>query len=121
MKTFSLLIALTLLASGITLSPSTANAQDDKQSEFERDWYDTCYTKKDVEKCYLQSKELVDKFPKSTYFENAKKNIKAYEKNKVMDKFQAALTAYSNAPDTAKLDQLFAAGDEAINGDKLEP
>jgi hypothetical protein len=38
-----------------------------------------------------------------------------------MDRFQAALTAYSNAPDAAKLDQLFAAGDECLKGDKVEP
>jgi len=123
MKKFSLSIALTLLAGSIVLSPSTANAQDDKQGEFEREWYDTCYTKKDVEKCYLQSKELKEKYPKSTYAEAAEKNIKTYEKNKVVDKFQAALTAYfpPNQPDAAKLDQLFAAGEECLKGNKVEP
>ena len=121
MKTFSRLIALTLLAGSNLLSPSTAYAQDDKQGEFERVWYDTCYAKKDVEKCYQQSKELVEKFPKSTYVKDAEKQIKTYEKNKTLDRFQAALTAYSNAPDAAKLDQLFAASDESIKGDKLDP
>src|SRR5262245_2573578 len=112
MKMFSLLIALTLLASGIALSPLTAYAQDDKQGEFERIWHDTCYTKKDVEKCYQLSKELVDKFSTSTFLNHAKGKIKTYENGKALDKFQTALTAFSNAPDAAKLDQLFAAGDD---------
>ncbi len=121
MKSFSLLIALTLLAGSNLLSPSTAYAQDDKQGEFERVWHETCYAKKDVEKCYQLSKELVDKFAKSTYVTHAEKNIKTYEKNKTLERFQAALTAYSNAPDPAKLDQLFAVSEECIKGDKLEP
>jgi len=120
MKTFSLLIALTLLTGGIALSPPTAYAQDDKQGDFERIWHDTCYTKKDVEKCYLLSKELVDKFPTSTFIEYAKGRIKIYEKDKVVGKFQAALGAYSSAPDAAKLDQLFAAGEECLKSDKIE-
>lgn len=77
MKKLSLLIALTLLSGGIVLSPSTAKAQDEKQAEFERVWYDTCYTKKDVEKCYQQSKELVEKYPSSTYIKNAKGKVQA--------------------------------------------
>jgi hypothetical protein len=119
MKKLSLLIALTLLSAGIALSPSTARAQDDKQAEFERGWYDTCYTKKDVEKCYQLSKELVEKHPKSTYVTNAQKNIKAYEQNKAWEKFQAALKAYYTPPqDAAKLENLFSAGDEYL---KFEP
>jgi hypothetical protein len=125
MKKYSPLIALTLLAACLTFSPLSANAQEEKQDEkkdaFERDWYDTCYTKKDVEKCYQQSKEMAEKYPTSKYIQNAQKNIKTYEKNKLMERFQAALTAYSNAPDAAKLDQLFAAGDECLKGDKIEP
>jgi hypothetical protein len=125
MKKYSPLIALTLLAGCLALSPLRANAQEEKQDEkkdaFERDWYDTCYQKKDTEKCYQQSKELLEKYPTSKYLPNAQKNVKAYEKNKCMDRFQAALTAYSNAPDAAKLDQLFAAGDECLKGDKVEP
>jgi hypothetical protein len=125
MKKYSPLIALTLLAGCLALSPLRANAQEEKQDEkkdaFERDWYDTCYQKKDTEKCYQQSKELLEKYPTSKYLPNAQKNVKTYEKNKVMDRFQAALTAYSNAPDAAKLDQLFAAGDECLKGDKVEP
>src|SRR5215813_10548141 len=125
MKKYSPLLALTLLAGCLTLSPLRTNAQDEKQDAqkdaFERDWYDTCYTKKDVEKCYQQSKELLEKYPSSKYSPNATKNVKTYEKNKVMERFQAALTAYSNAPDAAKLDQLFAAGEECLKGDKVEP
>jgi hypothetical protein len=122
MKKFSLLIALTLLAGSVTPCPSIANAQDDAMAEFERVWYDTCYTKKDKEKCYQQSKELVDKYPKSTYLDNAKRNIKGYERDKTLEKFETALTAYtsSNPPDGAKLDQLFAAGDEGMKGGKVE-
>ena len=125
MKKYSPLLALTLLAGCLTFSPLRANAQDEKPDEkkdaFERDWYDTCYTKKDVEKCYQQSKEMAEKYPTSKYIQNAQKNVKTYEKNKLMDRFQAALTAYSNAPDAAKLDQLFAVGDECLKGDKIEP
>src|SRR5262245_49687473 len=97
MKMFSPLIALTLLAGCVTLAPLRANAQD--LDAFEREWYDTCYQKKDVEKCYQQSKEMLEKYPTSKYIQNAQKNVKTYEKNKVMDRFQAAFTAYSNAPD----------------------
>jgi hypothetical protein len=125
MKKYSPLLALTLLAGCLALSPLRANAQDEQQKldAFNREWYDTCYQKKpiDTEKCYQQSKELLEKFSSSQYAPNAQKIIKAYEKNKVMEKFQAALTAYSNAPDASKLDQLFAAGDECLKGDKLEP
>jgi hypothetical protein len=125
MKKYSPLLALTLLAGCLALSPLRANAQDEQQKldAFNRDWYNTCYQNKpiDTEKCYQQSKELLDKFASSQYAPNAQKIIKTYEKNKVMEKFQAALTAYSNAPDASKLDQLFAAGDECFKGDKLEP
>jgi hypothetical protein len=112
MKKYSPLIALTLLAGCLTLPTLTANAQQD-QTTFERDWYDTCYQKKDVEKCYQQSKEMVDKYPKSTYFDSAGKNIKAYEQNKAWEKFQAALDAYykQTPQDGAKLEALFTAGD----------
>jgi hypothetical protein len=123
MKKYSPLLALTLLAGCLALSPTRANAQDEKQDAFRRDWYDTCFQKKpkDEEKCYQQSKEMVEKYPSDSFIPNAQKIIKAYEKNKVMEKFQAAFTAYSNAPDAAKLDHLFAAGDECLKSDKLEP
>jgi hypothetical protein len=118
MKKFSPLIALTLLACCVALSPLNAYAQDDKQTEFERIWYNTCYEKKppDVEKCYQQSKELVEKYStKSTYADNAKARIKGYERNKALEKFQAALNAFFTPPqNVAKLDQLFAAGEEYL-------
>lgn len=116
MKKFSFLFALTLLASAIAFSP--VKAQDEKQAEFERVWYDTCYTKKDVEKCYAQSKEMLATYPKSQYAPNAQKIVTNYETNvllkKVNEKFQAALQAYYAAPDGNKLDQLFAAGEEFL-------
>ena len=117
MKKFSLSIAFALFASAIAFSP--AQAQDNKQAEFERIWYDTCYTKKDTEKCYQQSKELLSTYPTSSYAPNAKKNVTSYEKtqlyNKVNERFQAALKAYYTGPDANKLDQLFVAGDEFLN------
>jgi hypothetical protein len=117
MKKFSLLIALMSLASLIAITPLTANAQDEAQAAFEREWYDTCFQKKptDAEKCYQQSKELVEKYSKSTYLANAKAKIKQYDQNKAWEKFQAALTAFYAPPqNAAKLEQLFTAGDEYL-------
>ena len=120
MKKYSPLIALTLLAGCIALAPLRANAQDaqnaqNAQDAFEREWYDTCYQKKpkDEEKCYQQSKELLDKFSSSKYRPNAERNIKTYERNKASEKFQAALDAYykQSPQDAAKLEALFASGD----------
>ncbi|MGH9752579.1 MAG: hypothetical protein ACREA2_07330 [Blastocatellia bacterium] len=124
MKKFSLSISLMSLACLIALAPLAANAQDaqaaDAQAEFERAWYDTCYTKRDVEKCYQQSKEMVEKFSKSTYVENAKRNIKNYEQNKAWGRFQVALDAYykQTPQDAPKLEGLFAAGDAFL---QIEP
>jgi hypothetical protein len=124
-KKFSLLIALMPLASLIALAPLAAYAQDEAQTEFERKWYETCYTKKDVEQCYQQSKELAEKYPKSTYIENAKTKVKVYDQNKAWEKFQAAFDAYYKQPpqDAAKLEALFAAGDAflQIEPDKQAP
>jgi hypothetical protein len=119
-KKFSLLIALMPLVALIALAPLTAYAQDEAQAEFERTWYDTCYTKKDVEKCYQLSKELVEKYPKSTYIDNAKVKVKVYDQNKAWEKFQAAFDAYYKQPpqDAAKLEALFAAGDAFL---QVEP
>ena len=118
MKKLSLLIALTLLSAGIALSPSTVKAQDDKQAEFERVWYDTCYTKKDGERCYQLSKELKEKYPDSTYIKNAVGKVTAYDQNKAWEKFQAALKAYYTPPqDTPKLENLFSAGEEYLKFD----
>src|SRR5262247_3472014 len=124
-KKFSLLIALMCLAGLIVIAPLSANAQDDAQAEFERVWYDTCYTKRDVEKCYQQSKELLEKYPKSTYIENAKVKVKVYDQNKAWERFQAAFDSYYKQPpqDAAKLEALFAAGDAflQIEPDRLAP
>ena len=115
MKKYSPLIALTLLAGCLTLSTLRANAQDDKQGAFEREWYDTCFQKKDAEKCYQQSKELMEKFPNSSYRNDAQKRVKAYDQNKAFGKFQAALNAFYAPPQTvAELEQLFAAGEEYL-------
>ena len=115
MKKHSPLIALTLLACLVALAPLRANAQDEKQDAFDRDWYDACYQKKpiDVEKCYQLSKEMVEKFPADKYIPNAQKNIKGYERNKASEKFQAAYDAYykQSPQDAAKLEALFAAGE----------
>ena len=120
MKKFILLITLMSLVGLIALAPLPANAQDEAQAEFERAWYDTCYVKKDTEKCYQQSKELIEKYSKSTYVENAKKNVKAYDLGKAREKYQAAFDAYYKQPpqDAAKLEALFAAGDAFL---QLEP
>jgi tetratricopeptide (TPR) repeat protein len=119
MKKFSLLIALMPLAGLIALAPLAANAQDTPQAEFERAWYDTCYTKHDVEKCYQQSKELVEKYSNSTYIKNANSNIKGYEQTKAREKFQAAFDVYysQTQQDVAKLEALFAAGDALLQID----
>jgi len=117
MKKFSFLIALALLGSSIAFSPAQAQ-QDDPKAAFERMWYNTCYTEKNVEKCYQQSKELLQKYADSTYKDAAQKNVTIYETNKASEKFQAALKAYYSAPDANKLDQLFAAGEEFL---KLQP
>src|SRR5215468_728812 len=122
MKKYSPLIALTLLAGCIALAPLRANAQEaqnaqnaqNAQDTFEREWYDTCYMKKpiDGEKCYQQSKELLEKFSATKYRPNAEKNIKSYERNKASEKFQAAVDAYYKPPqDAAKLEAIFAAGE----------
>jgi hypothetical protein len=122
MRKFSFLIALAMLAGTLVLSSTTANAQDDKQAaqaDFERNWYDICYTKKDNEKCYQLSKELIDKYPTSQYKENATKNVKNWELNKAWEKFNASLKAFYNPPpDAAKLEALFTSGDEFL---RVEP
>jgi hypothetical protein len=119
-KKFSLLITLIPLAALIALAPLAANAQDEAQAEFERVWYDACYTKKDVEKCYQLAKELVEKYPKSNYIENARVKVKVYDQNKAWEKFQAAFDAYYKQPpqDAAKLEALFATGDAFL---QVEP
>jgi hypothetical protein len=104
-----------LLAGCLTLPALRANAQDDKQVAFERDWYETCYQKRDAEKCYQLSKELIDKYPATKYIDSAKKNVKSYDQNKALEKFQAALNAFYTPPQSvAKLEQLYAASEEYL-------
>ncbi|MCI0337088.1 MAG: hypothetical protein L0226_05900 [Acidobacteria bacterium] len=123
MKKISLMIALAMIAGTIAFSPITANAQeqDDKQVAFERDWYDACYVKKDTEKCYQLSKEMVEKNPSKNqqYMDAAKRTIKNTELNKAWERFNAALNAfYKNPPqDAAKLESVFAAGDDFLKVD----
>lgn len=115
MKKFTLLTALLPLVGMIAFAPNSAHAQAaDPQGEFERAWYDNCYTKKDVDKCYEQSKELVNKYPKSSYLANAQKNIKQYEQGKAWEKFQADFEAFGKQQDSAKLEALFADGDSLL-------
>ena len=118
MKKFSFLLALSLLASAIAFSP--VKAQDDAKGTFERNWYGVCYTEKpyNEEKCIQLCKELLEKYPDSSYAPNAKKKLDAYNMQKGYEKanteFQAALKAYYAAPDSNKLDQLFAAGENFL-------
>src|SRR5215470_3547842 len=116
MTKFSLLSTLTALAISILLFPLNAYAQantpDEKQTEFERAWYATCYTEKNDEKCYQLSKELLAKYPSSAYGKNAGPIIKSRDLNNAWEKFKAALDAFYRQPpqDAAKLEGLFAAG-----------
>src|SRR5262245_15868403 len=120
MKKFNLLIALALFAGPVASFPATASAQapapaqDDKaaqQTEFERKWYETCYTKKDQEQCYALSKELLEKYPSSTYSKNAGPIVKNTDLNKAFEKFQTALKAFYSPPQTmANYQALITAG-----------
>jgi hypothetical protein len=62
----------------------------------------------------------LEKYPKSTYIENAKTKVKVYDQNKAWEKFQTAFDAYYKQPpqDAAKLEALFAAGDAFL---QIEP
>jgi hypothetical protein len=119
MKKLSLSIIPALLLGALVLLPGTASAQDEKQAQMERDFYDACYTKKDKEKCYELSKQLVQQYPASTYAKNANGNIKNYELTGAWEAFQAALKDYyAGAPDVAKLERLFSTGDNFL---KIQP
>jgi hypothetical protein len=114
MKKLSLLIMPALLAAALVILPSAARAQDNAQAEFERTWYDVCYTKKDKTKCYQLSKELLEKYPNSNYAKNAKTNVDQQDLADLWEKFQAALKAYYDGPDAAKLERLFSTGDDFL-------
>jgi hypothetical protein len=117
MKKFSFLLALALIIGVSALSSNIANAQDNPQAEFERKWYESCQTKKD-DQCIPLSKELREKYPSSQYIKYADAKVKADQMGKVQERFQTALKNYYAAPDAAKLDQLFMAGDEWL---KVQP
>lgn len=113
MKKISFLITLALLTSGFI----SAKAQDDKQAEFERKWYDSCQTKKD-DQCIPLSNELLEKYSSSQYAKYAKQKIESQKLGAAQQKFQGALQGYYGAPDSAKLDQLFTAGEDFL---KVQP
>lgn len=114
MKKLSLSIMAALLFAALVVLPSVARAQDNPQAEFERNWYDVCYTKKDKPKCYQLSKELLEKYPSSTYAKNAKQTVDQQDLADLWEKFQAALKAYYEGPDAAKLERLFSTGDDFL-------
>lgn len=129
MKKFNLLLALALTVSVSALLATTANAQaattpaaapqEDPKVVFERAWYKTCYEAKDNEKCYQQSKELLEKHSDSQYAKNATDIVKKRDFGSASEKFQTALKDYYNgAPDSAKLERLFTAGNEFL---KVQP
>ncbi len=116
MKKFSPLIALTLLAGCISLFPSRANAQDEKQAQHDRDTYNACWDKdkKDESKCIPLCAELVEKYPGSPYAKNCKTKL---DNKKIADlslRFQNALKGYFEAPEGARLEQLFASGEDFL-------
>ncbi len=111
MKKLSLLIVQALLWGAFAFLPSTASAQDDPKAEFERNWFDVCQTKKDEAKCLPLCKELLEKYPTSSYIKYAKAKLDAKEIADLWEKFKAALAEYYAGPDAPKLEKLFSAGD----------
>jgi hypothetical protein len=112
MKKLSLSISSALMMAALMILPIAASAQDDKQAAFEREWYDVCYTKKDLSKCYELSKKLVAEFPNSQYKKNAVGVIDNKEINDLWQAYQAALQAFYTPPsDAAKLEKLWSTGD----------
>lgn len=128
MKKFNLLIALALFAGPVASFTASAQApapaQDDKaaqQVEFERKWYDTCYTKKDAEQCYVQSKEMMEKYPGSTYNKNATSIVKTTDQNKAWEKFQTALKTFYTQQTMPNYQTLITAGTEIYKFAPDEP
>jgi len=134
MKNFILITALAMLTGTIVLlpldaqaqstpaqntAPQNAPAQDPKEVEFIQSWYDTCYTKKDNEKCCVLSKELTEKYPNNKdYIGAAKKNVTRCTIDKASENFNASFKAfYATPPDANKLDALFTAGDDYLEID----
>ena len=116
MTKLSLSISRALLVSALLILPIAASAQapvDEKQATFEREWYDICYTKKDMAKCYEQSKVYLTTYPNGTYKENAKKIVETKDINDLYAAYTAALEAFYNTTprEVAKLEKLFSTGD----------
>ncbi len=107
MKTLRSFVALLFAAGAIVLVPSAGLAQDEKQAELERNFYNECYTKKDKNTCLPLAIELAEKYPASQYSKFAQQQIKG----DLSDKFQGALAAFYNGPDAPKLDQLISAAE----------
>jgi hypothetical protein len=131
MKNFILITALAMLTGTIVLIPINAQAQstpaqnaaqpDPKEAEFVSNWYDICFSKKDEEKCYQVSKELINKYPNvdPKYIKAAKGKVSGYETGKIVEKFNSALNAYLTSPqDPNKIEAFFTAGDDYLEFDR---
>lgn len=116
MNKYSPLIALTLLAGCVALSTMRANAQDEKQANHDRETYNACWDKdkKDESKCIPLCTEVVEKYPASIYFKNCKSKLDNKKITDLSQKFQNGLKGYYDAPDSARLEQLFASGEEFL-------
>ncbi len=114
MTKLSFSISRALLLGALLILPIAASAQapDEKQAAFEREWYAACNPATDKQKCYELSKTLVATYPQSTYLKYAKAKVDDKEIGDLWEQFQAALKDYyAGAPETAKLDKLLNAGD----------
>jgi hypothetical protein len=136
MKNSILITTLAMLIGPIVLLPLDAQAQstpaqntapqnaaqpDPKENEFLNNWHSTCFTKRDVEKCYQLSKELIDKYPNANpeYIKSAKGRVSVYERNKNVDKFNNALNEYLKSPqDPNKIEAFFTTSDDYLEFDR---
>lgn len=102
MKKVYSIITLAIVTSATLFGSTAALAQDEKQAELERNFYNECYTKRDKNTCLPLARELGEKYPTSQYAKFAQQQIKG----DLSEKFQGALTAFYAAPDAPKLEQL---------------
>ena len=100
-KVYSI-ITFALVASATLFGSTSVLAQDEKQAELERNFYNECYTKRDKNACLPLARELGEKYPTSQYAKFAQQQIKG----DLSEKFQGALSAFYAAPDAPKLEQL---------------
>jgi hypothetical protein len=117
MTKLSLSISRALLLGALLILPIAASAQapvDEKQAEFERQWYDTCYTKKDIPKCQEMSKTYASTYPNGTYIKNATGIVEAKITNDLWEQFKADLDAFYKGPDLPKLNKLLGTGDALL-------